>query len=228
MNTLDHIKRTTMKTRLTLTVLVLLFTIQAHAQFSFGIKGGAAPVVAPNTNYTIANRAVPVDEFTFNISDIKNGFYAGAFSQYDLDASFFLRAEALYNWYEIDYLINYTFESRFRSSDEVTYTEKVHRVDLPLSLGARIGAFEVVSGLVPRFILKNENEMASMEGYSEEMKTLQLGFHSGVGINIQHVKIGMSYQMDFQNYGAHIRFRGESLDLQNRPSRIIFTLGYEF
>ncbi len=217
-----------MKTYLTLLVLAILISIQANAQFSFGIKGGAAPVVAPNTNYTIANRAVPVDEFTFNISDVKNSFYLGGYTQYNLDASFFLRGEALYNWYEIDYLVNYTFESRFRSSDEVTYTEEVHRIDLPLSLGARIGTFEVVSGLVPRLIVKNENEMESLSGYADEMKTLQLGFHSGIGINIQQVTVGMTYQMDFQNYGAHIRFRGESLDLQNRPSRIIFSLGYQF
>lgn len=221
-------KRATLRSLLMVFLLSSLFIVPAGAQFTFGLTGGAAPAIAPNTNHAIANRANPADEFTFNVADVKSGLYLGVFTELGLDASFFIRAEALYNWYEAEYLLNYTYESRTRSSTESSYSEKVQRIDLPLSLGARIGMFEVLTGLVPRVILKNDNEMSDMDGYSESLDALQLGFQSGVGLNFQNVRLGMTYQMDFRNYGAHMSYRGESLDLQNRPSRILISLGYRF
>jgi hypothetical protein len=217
-----------MKILFSLATLFFLLSFSANAQFSVGFKGGTSPSLTPNTFYTIANRTSPRNEFSFNITNVNSAVYLGGFAQMDIDQHFFLRGEALYNSYENNYLVRYTFESRFRSSQENSYTEKVQRLDFPVSIGARIGAVEINSGIVTRLLIQNENEMKEINGYGESTKTVQMGVQTGVGLNLMNVNIGLTYQLDFQNYGAHIIFDNENLDLQSSPARIIASLGYKF
>ena len=217
-----------MRRYLFLVAVLCIFIISANAQVTVGLKAGTSPSITPGMNYTIGNRATPREEFTFNVTSVNSGLYLGGFLQIDIDQNFFLRGEALYNRQETDYLLNYTFDSRFRSSNEIIYTERVHRLDVPVSMGANLGPVEVFSGLLTRILIQNENEMQELDDYSESINSIQFGLQSGIGFNIMNVNIGMTYQIDFQNYGAHILIDNESLDLQNSPSRFVATLGYRF
>jgi hypothetical protein len=199
-----------------------------NAQIKAGIKAGVVPAFSPNTHYMIMNRENPRNEFVANVSSIQNGTSIGAFAQIGLEKSFFLRAEALYNQYETNYEMRYTWGERFRSSNETQYVEKTKRLDIPVSLGANLGNFEVITGLVARFILDNQNEMRGIAGYSESMSPIQFGLQSGIGLNILNLNIGLTYQMDFQNYGEHIYINGRNMDLQNRPTRLIASIAYTF
>lgn len=217
-----------MKNFFNIATLFFLLSFGANAQFSLGFKGGTSPSVTPNTFYTIANRTSPRNEFSFNITNVNSAIYLGGFAQMDIDQNFFLRGEALYNSYENNYLVRYTFESRFRSSQEKVYLEKVQRLDFPVSIGARLGVVEINSGIVTRLMIQNENEMQEIKGYGESIKTVQMGVQTGVGLNLMNVNIGLTYQLDFQNYGSHIIFDNENLDLQSSPARLVATLGYQF
>jgi hypothetical protein len=203
-------------------------TSGVHSQVSFGIKAGVSPTFSPKTNYTIANRKSPRNEFTFNIASVSSGLMFGAFVEKELDQSFFIRAEAIYNQFETTYDIRYTWGERTRSANVDTYIEKRKRLDIPVSIGARFGDFEISSGIVARMILSNENDMRQINGYEESLTPFQIGLQTGVGLSIMNVTFGLIYQMDFQNYAEHISINGDNLDLSNSPSRLTATIGYKF
>jgi hypothetical protein len=70
--------------------------------------------------------------------------------------------------------------------------------------------------------------MEVMDGYEEASNPLQLGLQAGVGFNLGHLNLGLAYQMDFTNYGDHMKVNGNPLTLQNSPSRLVATIGYRF
>ncbi len=213
---------------LLMTALFLLsFSITGFGQATFGVKAGVSPAVTPNTSYIFANRETPRDEFTFNILNVNNGIYLGGFTQVDMKP-FFFRFEALYNQYQIDYSLNYTFEVRGRSAQEKILTEQFHRIDIPASVGVNLGAFEVNSGVVAHFNLSQDSELSQVDGYQSNLSAVELGWQTGIGINLANVNLGLTYQMDFNNYGSHMKVNEGSLEMSNSPTRLIATIAYKF
>lgn len=208
--------------------LAMLFLTDVNAQISFGVKAGSSIAVAPNTHYTFANRETPRDEFIFNVTNASSAIYLGMFAEIDLNDYFFLRTEALYNQFDLEYMVKYTRETQIRSTERQYFTEKIRRIDLPVSLGVRLGNMDVTSGLVARYNISNKNELSAIEGFKANAPKMELGFQTGVGINIANASLGLNYQIDFRNYGNHISINGDQLDLQNRPTRLVATIAYRF
>jgi hypothetical protein len=217
-----------MKSQFYLPLLISFLSFTANAQWSFGLKTGSSFFTPQTTNQTFVNRTIPCDEFRLGIQDVSNSIYAGAFGQLDLDAHFFLNFEALYNAKQITYTADYRFEKEGRSADVVTYLERTKQIDLPVSIGVHLGEIDLHSGFVARYILSSQNEMEYIVNYHETMRNVQFGFQTGIGFSIARAYFGLTYQMDFENYGAHLNINGENLDLSNCPSRLIGTVGYRF
>ena len=208
-------------------IFSLSFIITSYGQMSFGVKAGVSPSVAPNTSHVFANRETPRDEFTFNIANINNGIYIGGFTEVDMKP-FFFRFEALYNQHQVDYILNYTFEKRGRSAQESILSEQYHRIDIPASVGVNLGAVEVTSGILTHFNLSQDSELNQIEGYEGDLPTFELGWQTGIGVNLANVNLGLTYQMDFNNYGSHMNVNGSTLEMSNSPTRLIASIAYKF
>ena len=217
-----------MKNLIILLSVFCFFNYDASAQIEFGVKAGISVPVSPNANSIIVNRQSPRDEFLFNAKSVGNGITLGVFAEQSLSEPFFLRGELLYNQFETTYELNYTWNNGPREFDSQVYTEKTARIDMPITLGVRLNAFEITSGVVARYILSHENEMAELTGYEDTLNPLQLGLQAGVGLNLGNLNIGLAYQMDFTNYGDHMMINGNELSIQNSPSRLVATIGYRF
>ena len=204
------------------------FAPDASAQIEFGVKAGISVPVSPNANSIIVNRQSPRDEFLFNAKSVGNGITLGVFAEQNLSEPFFLRGELLYNQFETTYELNYTWNNGPREFDSKIYTEKTVRIDIPITLGVRLDAFEITSGVVARYVVSNENEMVALSGYEETLNPLQIGLQAGVGLNLRNLNLGLAYQMDFTNYGDHMTYNGNGLTIQNSPSRLVASIGYRF
>ncbi len=190
-------------------------------------SAGVSPQQNPASHHIFVNRSSPRDEFTFDLAQVKASYYIGAGAKYDLNP-FFLAAEAQYNKRDYIYTISYTFPGFGRSEETELLTESMNVINLPLTLGVDLGIVEVTSGFLPQMILSNDSDLSKLSGYSQKLDFLRLGMHSGVAANINNLRIGVSWQMDFNNYADHAYIREQNLSLQGRSTRMLGTLSYIF
>ena len=212
-------------------IIICLTTLSISSvqsqEFHMTVSAGASPQQNPETHFIFVNRSSPRDEFTFDLTQVKASYYVGFGAKYDLHP-FFLAAEAQYTKREYVYSIIYTFPEFGRSETNQLMTETMNVINIPLTLGVDLGIVDVTSGFVPQFILSQSTDMSNVKGYSQDLNWLRFGWHSGFGVNVGAMRIGMSMQMDFNNYADHAYVRDQSLSLAGRPTRFFGNISYQF
>ena len=216
-----------MKTYVITFLICMSFLFSANAQISMTVTGGISPGRHPQAHHIFVSTNNPTDEFMFDLKQIKPSFLIGVGAKYDVKP-FFFAAEAQYNQRQYVYSITPTENSFFRSVQEQDLTETMDVVYLPVTLGVDLGVMDITSGFLPQVIVSQQSELESLEGYSQKLNRLRLGWHSGVGVNINAVRVGVSWQMDFNNYADHAYFNDQSIALQGHPSRWLGTVSYQF
>jgi hypothetical protein len=181
----------------------------------------------PPSHYIFVNRSSPRDEFTFDLLQVKAAYFVGVGAKYDLQP-FFLAAEAQYNRREYIYDVVYTFPGFGRTEQSVQYAEYMNVINVPLSLGVDLGTVDVVSGFLPQIVLSQQSELENLIGYSQKLSRVRFGWHTGFAVNVSQLRIGVNYQMDFNNYADHAYIRNQPLALQGRSTRILGTIAYNF
>ncbi len=205
----------------------LLAYLPADAQWSLVVSAGVSPQQSPETPYVFANRSTPRNEFTFDLAQVKASPFIGAGAEYRF-APFFVNAEAQYARREYVYDVTGTYPGFPRSQEATTYTESMDMVNLPLTLGVNLGVIDVTSGFLPQFVVSHRTDLDQIAGYTQDQNALRMGWHGGVAARLTHLRIGFSYQMDFQNYGDHMAVNGDPLRLQGRSSRLVGSVSYIF
>ncbi len=205
----------------------LFLSIQVDAQVTMTMTAGIAPQQTPAAHYIFVNRSSPRDEFTFDLSTVKASYFIGVGARYDVKPFFFL-AEAQYNKRQYVYDIAYTFPGFGRTEEAIQYTESMHVINLPVSIGVDLGIVDVINGFVPQVIVSHQTDLENIRGYSDNLKPIRFGWHSGIAANVANMRIGLDWQMDFNNYADHIYVNDQNLALAGRSSRIVGTLSYNF
>lgn len=217
-----------MKYLFSLVALFILSFAKLDAQdVKMTFTAGVSPEQTPPPHHIFVNRSSPRDEFMFDLAQVKASYFVGFGAKYDL-APFFLAAEAQYNKREYVYSIAYTFPGFGRSEETQLLTESMNVINVPLSVGVDLGVVDVVSGFLPQLILSSDSDLADLEGYSGKPDFLRFGMHSGVAYNINDLRLGVSWQMDFNRYADHAAIRNQNLALSGRSTRILGTLSYVF
>jgi hypothetical protein len=188
---------------------------------------GVSPQQNPDPHSIFVNRSVPRDEFTFDLAQVKATYFIGVGAKYNV-APFFFAAEAQYNKREYVYDVSYTFPGFGRSEQSELMTESMNVMNVPLTLGVDLGVVDVTSGFLPQIILSQQSDLSHLNGYSQDLKSLRFGWHSGVAASIGSMRIGVSMQMDFNNYADHAYIRGQNLSLEGRATRILGNISYQF
>ena len=216
-----------MKNLFALLVCCFALSYSANAQVTMSFTTGVSPQQNPASNHIFVNRSSPADEFTFDLAQVKASYFVGVGAKYDLKP-FFLAAEALYNKREYVYNVDYTFPEFGRTDQKDVYNEHMNIINVPLTIGVDLGVVDVTSGFLPQIIVSNQSELANLPGYSEKLDRLRWGMHSGLAANIKDLRIGVSWQMDFNNYADHAYINNQNLTLQGRSNRFLGTLSYLF
>jgi hypothetical protein len=188
---------------------------------------GISPQQTPASNFIFVNRSTPRDEFTFDLAQVKASYFVGAGIRYDLKP-FFLAAEGQYNKREYVYKISYTFPGFHRSEQSQLLSESMNIINVPLTLGVDLGAVDVTSGFLPQIILSHSTDLNDLPGYNQNLNWLRLGWQTGVAAHVGAMRLGISMQMDFNNYADHAYVGEQSLALQGRPTRLLANFSYNF
>ena len=215
------------KSIIILAIVLFASTTVLTGQISMTFTAGVSPQQSPNSNYIFVNRSSPRDEFTFDLAQVKASYYVGVGAKYNIEP-FFLSAEAQYNKREYIYDVSYTFPEFGRTETTQKYNEYMNVINLPVNLGVDLGMVDVISGFVPQLIVSQQSELENLIGYSQKLSRLRFGWQTGLAANVDQLRIGLTYQMDFNNYADHAYVRNQSLELQGRSSRVLGTLSYQF
>lgn len=198
----------------------ILAISNAHAQTSMVYSLGLSPQMAPGGHHIFGNVQTPKDEFTFDLAQVKASYFLGAGVRHDVKPFFFM-AEAQYNKREYVYDIQYTYPAFVRTEDVQQYSETMHMINVPLTIGVDLGFAEVTSGFLPQFVVGHQSELANFEGYSDQLKTLRFGWQAGVAAKLSNFRLGLNWQMDFNNYADHLYINGEGMALQGSSNRLV-------
>ncbi len=195
----------------------------AQTQVSFGLRIGASPSVNPSAPPLFTNREDPANESLFDVQqvDYSNQFGILVRSEYH---RFWFMGEALYGQSTSQYSFRYTYRSREENKTDL-YKLKKSYLQMPVTAGVKLGLFEVFSGFFVSRDLEVENEMTQMNKYSINASSWQLGWHSGVGLNLGMVLLDVRYQQEFNNYGSGQYLNSQELVLKNVPAHLTATLG---
>lgn len=203
-------------------------SVPAFAQdWVMTFTAGVSPQQNPAANHIFVNRSTPRDEFTFDLAEVKASYYVGFGAKYDLKP-FFLAADALYNRREYLYNVSYTFPEFGRTDQERIMTESMNVINVPLTFGVDLGIVDVTSGFLPQIVISQDSDLSDLPGYSQKLDRLRLGWHSGLAANIKDMRVGLSWQMDFNNYADHAFINDQNLTLPGRSSRFLATMTYLF
>jgi hypothetical protein len=212
---------------LAISFLSFLSFSEMNAQFSMTASVGISPQQSPGSDYIFVNRSTPKAEFIFNISQVKASYFAGVGTRYDL-FPFFFTAEALYNKRQFVYDVAYTYPGFGRSEETLEYSETMHVINAPISIGVQLGIMEVSSGFLPQFVVGHETDLDNISGYTQKLNPLRLGWHTGIAARLSTLRIGLDWQMDSNSYADHIYINNQNLDLRGKSSRLVGTLSYQF
>lgn len=210
---------------ITLSILSI-YTVQSQ-NIVMTFSTGVSPEQSPTTHFIFVNRSSPRNEFTFDLAEVKASYFIGFGAKYDVKP-FFFAAEAQYNKREYIYDIDYTFPGFGRTEQKKLLTESMNVINVPLSLGVDLGAVDVTSGFLPQIIISQNTDLINLQGYNQNLKWLRFGWHTGVAANIGDMRVGVSMQMDFNNYADHAYIGKQNLALQGRSTRMLGTLSYQF
>jgi len=212
---------------LIVSLLAIFSLTDIHAQFSMVASMGISPQQSPGNHYIFVNRSTPRSEFRFNISRVKASYFIGGGTRYDLKP-FFFQAEAQYNKREFVYDVEYTYPEFVRSDETIEYTESMHVINLPVSIGVAVGVMEVTSGFLPQLVVGHETDLDHISGYADNINPLRFGWHTGIAARLAGLRIGLDWQMDSNSYADHIYINTQNLDLKGKSSRVVGLLTYQF
>jgi hypothetical protein len=190
-------------------------------------SAGISPQQSPSGHPIYVNRSDPRSEFTFDLARVKASYFIGAGTRYDLKPFFFM-GEAQYNKREYVYAMEPTYPAFGRTEDAVEYTEAMHVINMPISIGVDLGVLDVYSGFLPQLIVSHQSDLENINGYDENLKPLRFGWHTGLAAKVANFRIGLNYQMDFNNYADHLSINNQDLSLSGNSNRFVGTFSAMF
>ncbi len=207
-------------------IFFLMLSVDAQ-EVVMTFTAGVSPQQSPSSHHIFVNRSSPRDEFTFDLSYVKASYFIGVGAKYDLNP-FFVAAEALSNKREYVYNISYTFPGFGRTEETQLMTEYMNVINIPLTVGVDLGVVDITSGFLPQVILSQDSDLSDLSGYSQKLSRLRFGWLSGLSVKVADLRVGVNWQMDFNNYADHAYIREHNLSLSGRSSRVLATLSYQF
>jgi hypothetical protein len=207
-----------MKIKLLLVIACIgCFSVVAFSQARFGIRAGLSTSDINPSQLVIKDEAT-LDEFTLAVKDAKYGIHAGVFAKLPIGKILFLQPEILFNSNRVD------FE---RGDLNEVFKESYQYLDIPVMAGLKLGPIKPQIGLVGHVFLNSTSEF-NLESYREDFKDFTLGWQGGLGLEIKKIFIDFKYEGNFSNFGDHIVISGQRYEFDDKPSRLIMTIGLAF
>jgi len=229
---LKNFKPIVMKTRNILVIMILLQATLGFGQVRISTFAGYAPAQKINAQNIPIGVAPEGEEYALRATRKNASYVAGVGIEKDLNSCFFLASELRYMYESNDYemfLINELATSESTAEPSMKYATKNHRLSVPLSVGARIGNFRMLSGFDMNFAVASNSTLENQfPQYSYDPEVLSFGWHTGAGVVFGHVGVEIRYSQDFRNIGQDNAFGDQSIKFYGSQSRWLGIVSYYF
>lgn len=215
-----------MKKLILSTILSFAASSIMWAQVHFDVKLGVSPGSNGGANALLVNRENPFAEFQLSMIHTDPQFYGGIRTHIGLRAPFFIESGLSYTKRTSIYNLNFTMEQREPMSKVMSMSEKEDILLLPVDIGVSIGAFDVTSGMRLNKTIKSSNELSHLSGFSHENPSLQMGWQMGIRYGFANVMAGIEFMGSLNRICKGMSVNKTSLEMQNVPGKLAFTLQY--
>jgi len=202
---------------------ILLFTITAHAQLTLGVKGGINTTSISPEELEILNLD-DAQKFGISVKDADYGMHFGLFVQGQM-GKFIFRPEFIFNSNKINYNVK---EFGISTIAETVKSETYQYLDIPVMMGAKLGALRLMAGPVGHIFIHSKSELKDLSGYSQKFNDMTYGYQLGLGLDAGRLSIDGRYEGNFNKASDHFTFFNHNYHFSTSPSRFIVSLGFRF
>ena len=192
----------------------------SQAQIKFGLRGGISTTDLDANELLITNRD-DFESLRLGIKEAKYGIHFGLFTRIHIK-KFFIQPEVIFNTSEV------SFESTELGQPSRILEERYNNLDIPLTMGFKFGPLRLQGGPVAHVLLNSKSDLFDIQGYDQTFDNMTIGYQIGGGFDIGKVLLDFRYEGNFNNFGEHINFGDQSYAFDDKPGRLIFSLGYMF
>ena len=147
------------------------------------------------------------------------------FMMYNDIGPIFLQAELMATSYRLDFMIS---DYKKMASGNHVFNEQFYIVEVPVNAGLQIGDFKVGLGPVMEFNLDMDSEMASLDGYRNEVRDLDFSFQALLGYRKGILHIDMKYVNKFSSITDGFALGMDVMKYDGVAHRFQFGLGIAF
>ena len=101
-------------------------------------------------------------------------------------------------------------------------------LDIPVMLGLKLGAFRIQGGPVAHMFLNSKSELDDIEGFDLNFDEWTYGYQAGLGLDLGKLMIDVKYEGNFNKLGDQISFDGRDYNFDDRPGKLVASLGITF
>lgn len=202
-------------------LIFLLFSVASLAQIEFGIKAGLSSYDLANEGFLINDGDKQVE---WNISNAGYGHHFGIYTRLSL-LGVYLEPALLFNSNRVTYDITEYSESGVFTKVK---NEKYNQLDIPVMAGIKLGVLRFQGGVVGHLFINSISDVVDFKGYDQRFKTGSYGWQAGVGLDIWKLRMDLNFEGNLDKFGDHITINGQDYTFEDRPSRLLLTLGYKF
>lgn len=203
-------------------ILFMLTSTLAFSQFELGIKTGLSSTELSPESIFIDNDGNTTE---LSIAQANYGFHFGLYTRVTV-ANIFIEPSFLFNSSSVDYnLDEQIFDTGIISTIK---SETYNNLDIPLMVGMKMGFFRIQGGPVAHIFINSASELTAINGYSQKFKDATYGFQGGIGLDILKIRIDLNYETNLSRFGGDIDINGVPYQFDQRPARLVASLGIKF
>ncbi len=201
-----------------------VFITCGFSQVTFNVTLGISPGYHPGTVGLLVNKEKPDEEFMFNMTEVKVQYFAGMNARLELTKPFFVEFGLNYSKRSMNYQVEYSLLNNDQTISQHQMKESDHILTVPVNLGVKIGAFDVVTGLRVFRSIGFISELDHMTAYKSNQNLFRMGWQGGIGYNLSGTRVGIEFDSQFSRVGNGKSINNHSLELMNIPSQVAFTI----
>ncbi|MBK7407635.1 MAG: PorT family protein [Saprospirales bacterium] len=212
-----------MAKKLYLLLFFLLPSLTNFAQVKLGIGLGMSTVeVAPSDLLITDNSGA--QSLAIKLENANFGIHGGLVCRIPIK-KFFIQPEVFFNTSSADFRVQ-DFSGGMVT--EKLFREKYQNLDIPFLLGFKLGPLHLQGGPVGHLFINCQSELDQIEGYQKKFEALTYGWQAGLGLDIWKFFLDLNYEGNFSRFGEHINLFGKKFAFDDRPARIVATVGFLF
>lgn len=210
-----------MKKTFLIIILGLISAGATFAQFEVGLRLGMSSQNVNTKELTL--QSTTLNGLKISLGEASYGYQFGLFTQVKF-GSFTIGPEIILNSNSYEYKLQ-----EFNEDGGVTkiISDSYQYLDVPILFGLKLGPLRAYAGPEVHYFVNSFSNLASENGFSEQIDKLNYGVIAGAGLNVGKLRLDLRYEMNFNNFEDHILFNGQGIDFNTDDSRVTFSLGYK-